>query len=516
MSTMSDDVLQDVLSDSGVISLAVALEEAYRKEELANAASGFEATTESPGPGHSSYTLQNTPGAMILEESAQQVQFPYKSELFFPGTSGPNNDVLEDREPNAPSEFEARTETGCGSYIPPNTPRIKILEEPAQQVRFRYESEKLFPGTPGQSSNSTNKTFPTIQIQHYKGPSIAVVVSCVSKDLPVRAHPHSLVGENCKDGIFRQRITSDDMDGMTISFPKLNIQCTKKKNVKEKLMIRQKRRVDPFEAGFAHCEEEIDMDSVRLCFQVFLHDNTPLKPVVSQPIFNRKLFSNLNICEISYSSASVEGGKKRMLFCDKINKDDIEIVFFEETDGIRTWEACVDIKPSHVHRGCGIIFETPAYKNIHVDEPVLVYMQLRQRTTKATGEPRVFTLTPKPESPRKKRRYDTTWLSQDVEKTLLGMIQKQSVAETRQPIPDAAETLSTPAAGQLSLVCPNFDTAGEAAYGNAVFGRFHDAGVAHGGGGFSGGPRSAPSTTRPESAALLLHPASSAVAQCQP
>ena len=100
---------------------------------------------------------------------------------------------------------------------------------------------------------------------------------------------------------------------MTVSFPNLGIQCVKKKDIDESLTLRQQIRVDPFQseystsriilscnqqlllAGFTHKSnpQNIDLNCVRLAFQVFLEGNEKgaftfaLKPVVSDPIFDK-------------------------------------------------------------------------------------------------------------------------------------------------------------------------------------------------------------------------------------
>ena len=102
---------------------------------------------------------------------------------------------------------------------------------------------------------------------------------------------------------------------MNCSFPNLGIQCVKKKDIEESLVLRQQIRVDPFQskykktahrkminlhlaAGFAHKTnpQNIDLNCVRLAFQVFLEGNDKgaftfaLKPVVSDPIYDKSKF----------------------------------------------------------------------------------------------------------------------------------------------------------------------------------------------------------------------------------
>ncbi len=133
-----------------------------------------------------------------------------------------------------------------------------------------------------------------MQVVGYKGRAV-VVVSCVTAEHPHRPHPHSLVGkEGCKKGVCTLEIPADTM---ALSFQSLGIQCVKKKEIEEALVLRQQIRVDPFQTGFAHREpanhQSMDLNCVRLCFQVFLEGNErgaftfALKPVVSDPIFDK-------------------------------------------------------------------------------------------------------------------------------------------------------------------------------------------------------------------------------------
>jgi len=46
--------------------------------------------------------------------------------------------------------------------------------------------------------------------------------------------------------------------------------------------------------------------------------------------------------------------------------DDIQVRFFEEKDGICTWEGYADFQPSDVHKQVAISFRTPKYKTMQV------------------------------------------------------------------------------------------------------------------------------------------------------
>eukprot|EP00092_Neocalanus_flemingeri_P005309 GFUD01005717.1.p1 GENE.GFUD01005717.1~~GFUD01005717.1.p1 ORF type:complete len:913 (-),score=220.83 GFUD01005717.1:325-3063(-) len=277
---------------------------------------------------------------------------------------------------------------------------VRMLEQPASKgLRFRYECEGRSAGSiPGSASTQENRTFPTIQVVGYTGRAV-VVVSCVTFDPPYRPHPHNLVGkEGCKKGV----CTIPLGDNMTVSFPNLGIQCVKKKDIDESLTQRQQIRVDPFQTGFTHKTnpQNIDLNVVRLAFQVFLEGNEKgaftfaLKPVVSDPIFDKKAKCDLTICRLTETSGPVAGGKEILLFCDKITKDDIQIRFYEEQNGHLIWEGFGDFQPSDVHKQYGICFRTPRYKNIEIEQPLQVQLQLKRPSDGAVSESRSFEFIP--------------------------------------------------------------------------------------------------------------------------
>ncbi|XP_076629054.1 dorsal isoform X2 [Colletes latitarsis] len=294
-------------------------------------------------------------------------------------------------------------------------PYVEIIEQPASKaLRFRYECEGRSAGSiPGVNSTPENKTFPSIRIVGYKGRAV-VVVSCVTKDQPHRPHPHNLVGkEACKRGVCTVEVSSENM---TVTFANLGIQCVKKKDIEEALRIREEIRVDPFRTGFEHKRQptSIDLNAVRLCFQVFLQGsqkakfNVPLPPVVSDPIFDKKAMSDLVICKLSHCSASVAGGMEMILLCEKVAKEDIQVRFFEEKDGQVIWEGFGDFQPTHVHKQTAIAFRTPTYRIQQVEQPVQVFIQLRRPSDGVASEPLPFEMLPlgadDPDSLRRKRQ----------------------------------------------------------------------------------------------------------------
>lgn len=134
-----------------------------------------------------------------------------------------------------------------------------------------------------------------------------------------------------------------------------------------------------FLAGFSHRFQpsSIDLNSVRLCFQVFMESEkgrftSPLPPVVSEPIFDKKAMSDLVICRLCSCSASVLGNTQIILLCEKVAKEDITVRFFEEKNGHIVWEALGDFQHTDVHKQTAITFKTPRYHTLDITEPAKV------------------------------------------------------------------------------------------------------------------------------------------------
>lgn len=285
-------------------------------------------------------------------------------------------------------------------------PYVEILEHPAPKaLRFRYECEGRSAGSiPGANSTADNKTYPTIKVMNYVGRAV-VVVSCVTKDSPHKPHPHNLVGrEGCKKGVCTLEINSDDMK---MVFSNLGIQCVKKRDIEEALRVREEIRVDPFRTGYSHRSQpsSIDLNAVRLCFQVFLEGpvkgkfTMPCNPVVSDTIFDKKSMSDLVISKLSHCNAPCTGSQEMILLCEKVAKEDIQIRFYDDS-----WEAFGEFQQSQVHKQVAISFRTPKYKSIDLSSSVMVKVELRRPSDGATSEALDFEILPLNEEPIRKRQ----------------------------------------------------------------------------------------------------------------
>uniref|UniRef100_A0A8D3E8A5 RHD domain-containing protein n=1 Tax=Scophthalmus maximus TaxID=52904 RepID=A0A8D3E8A5_SCOMX len=293
--------------------------------------------------------------------------------------------------------------------------------------RFRYECEgPSHGGLPGASSEKNRRTYPTVKINNYVGHA-RVEVQLVTHSDPPRVHAHSLVGRHCTEkGTCMLDVGPNDL---TASFSNLGILHVTKKGVVEILCKRlrdeRKRQKGPH-SNLTDVEESVclkeakelgkvmDLNIVRLKFTAYLQDSNggftrALKPVVSNPIYDSKSpnASNLKISRMDKTCGSVLGGDEIFLLCDKVQKDDIEIRFYEEDDE-GGWEAFGDFSPTDVHKQYAIVFKTPAYHSAEIERPVTVFLQLKRKKAGDSSDPKQFTYIPqvqdKEEVLRKKQK----------------------------------------------------------------------------------------------------------------
>jgi len=186
---------------------------------------------------------------------------------------------------------------------------------------------------------------------------------------------------------------------MSVEFPHLGIQCVRRRDIADALRQRQEIRVDPFRQGFGHVESpnSIDLNAVKLCFQVFLENpKTPgkytviLDPVISKPIFDAKAKKELQIMDMSDNTAPADGGKKIIILCEKVSKEDIKVRFFDYNG----WEEYADFGPSDVHKQYAISFKVPRYQNVNILQPVKVCVELVKSSDDTRSEEEEFYFTP--------------------------------------------------------------------------------------------------------------------------
>ncbi|CAI9568318.1 unnamed protein product [Staurois parvus] len=308
----------------------------------------------------------------------------------------------------------------------PNGPHLAIIEQPKQRgFRFRYVCEgPSHGGLPGASSEKGKKTYPTVKIFNYVGMA-KIEVDLVAHTDPPRVHAHSLVGKHANET--GSCVVTVGPKDMTAQFNNLGIvHVTKKSQIeilKEKIrqQILRTRWTYPFteqdekdiDTDVKDLKKVTDLSIVRLRFTAYLPDSTGaytlrLKPVISDPIHDSKSpgASNLRISRMDKTAGSVKGGDEVYLLCDKVQKDDIEVRFYEDDEN--GWEALGSFAPTDVHKQYAIVFRTPPYHKQKIDRPVTVFLQLKRKRGGDVSDSKQFTYYPldqdKEEVERKRRK----------------------------------------------------------------------------------------------------------------
>ena len=127
--------------------------------------------------------------------------------------------------------------------------------------------------------------------------------------------------------------------------------------------------------------------------QVFLENpqtpgkfTTILPPVCSTSIFDTKAKKELQIMDISDTVSPAEGGKKIIILCEKVTREDIKVRFYDS----QAWVAWGEFNPSEVHKQYAISMKTPRYKDVNIKEKTNVFIELVKPTDESTSEPQNF------------------------------------------------------------------------------------------------------------------------------
>uniref|UniRef100_A0A096LSB2 RELB proto-oncogene, NF-kB subunit n=2 Tax=Poecilia formosa TaxID=48698 RepID=A0A096LSB2_POEFO len=321
-------------------------------------------------------------------------------------------------------------------------PKLVVVEEPKDRgMRFRYECEGRSAGSIlGASSTDNNKTQPTIEIQgpidHIK--KVTVTVSLVTKDYPHRPHPHCLVGKDCVTGSGICVVCFNPHTTRRHSFANLGIQCVRRRELDVSLQKRRNQNIDPFKTGNTKGIEDMDMNAVRLCFECQLEWDDGRKdslcPVISKPIYDKKATttSELKICQLNLNKGSCRGKTEVYMLCDKVQKDDIEILFRQGS-----WKANGEFAQTDVHRQIAIVFKTPPYQDQDITEEVEVSVVLRRVSDQMESEPVSFMYLPHNPDPYEVKRKRAT-IKRDISVTEPALSSKQTFSfpmETQNVMP---------------------------------------------------------------------------------
>lgn len=293
------------------------------------------------------------------------------------------------------------------------------MEQPQERgYRFRYKSEgATHGGIQGNNTRKGKKTYPTIQIHNFHGP-IKVVVQLVTTDSHPILHPHRLDGKHCVDGFYVQDFLPND--NMIFQLHHLSILHVTKKEVPSFLLQRieddkkLKRKILltynlPYDNEWrTNIDEGVakntQMNAVRLKLSVYLKDKDSGAIINPQPLiaYSSTVFDSKcaaactpRICRMDKKKGCCKGGDEVFLLCDKVQRDDIEVRFFEmDKHGKGIWQAFGDFAPQDVHRQVAIVFRTPAYHNTNIEQPVNVRVELRRKQDGASSPSFPFEYTP--------------------------------------------------------------------------------------------------------------------------
>ncbi|XP_077506233.1 nuclear factor NF-kappa-B family member relish isoform X2 [Amblyomma americanum] len=282
--------------------------------------------------------------------------------------------------------------------------RLIILEQPMKETRYRYKSESGSHGPLiGESSTQQRKTFPTVKLENYN-PELPhrIKASLVTAEDTARPHVHRITmrGRDEEDCCY---VTVRE-DGRAI-FPSMSIVFQQKKTVADILYRRkiESRQPSQEEARQLQTEAkkeaaELNLNLVRICFTAECCERGVWKPLCvaySNPVANSKA-GKLRITKANRKSGSCLGGDEVWILCEKINKKDILIKFFEEDEETRerTWEAPATFQESDVHYQVAIVFKTPAYRDTNLQRQVPVKFQLIRKSDNDCSEPFEFTYLP--------------------------------------------------------------------------------------------------------------------------
>uniref|UniRef100_A0A667ZXN7 Nuclear factor kappa B subunit 1 n=1 Tax=Myripristis murdjan TaxID=586833 RepID=A0A667ZXN7_9TELE len=290
--------------------------------------------------------------------------------------------------------------------------------------RFRYGCEgPSHGGLPGASSEKNRKSYPTVKICNYQGPARVVVQLVTASSTQTHLHAHSLVGKQCDKGICIADLPPKDS---TISFPNLGILHVTKKNVSKTL---EERMTEAYRMGYncgvsIHPEidilqgevrvprdltdqqrsaissaaslqsKDMDLSVVRLMFTAFLPDSDGgfsrrLEPVVSDPIYDSKApnASNLKIVRMDRTAGCVTGGEEVYLLCDKVQKGEPVNMFKQTLSSLKGHF-------TRLRQDFAIVFRTPKYRDLNLQKPTSVFVQLKRKSDNETSEPKPFTYHP--------------------------------------------------------------------------------------------------------------------------
>ncbi|GJQ72717.1 Rel [Trypoxylus dichotomus] len=305
-------------------------------------------------------------------------------------------------------------------------PYLTIVEQPIDKFRFRYKSEMA--GTHGSltgiNSDKTRKqTYPTVKLNNFFEREAIIRCSLYQNGSSDdrQPHAHRLImkhGQEEKDDPHDIVTTKDN--NYEASFHSMGIIHTAKKHIvgelkrkkallkheeiarleKSKRPLTTKEDVDIVGSADEECKS-INLNIVCLRFDAFKRENGILypicKPIYSHAINNLKsaLTGELKIVRMDHSSSPAKGNREIFMLVEKVTKKNIKIRFFElDEEENEIWSEYGKFNDLDVHHQYAIVFRTPPYKDLNIEEQKKVFIELERPSDGSRSEPREFTYIP--------------------------------------------------------------------------------------------------------------------------
>nr|XP_015927580.2 uncharacterized protein LOC107454790 isoform X8 [Parasteatoda tepidariorum] len=268
-------------------------------------------------------------------------------------------------------------------------PKLTIEGELKDSLRFRYKSEK---GCHGGLK-------PVIKLHGYKSYNdIWIKATLYTSGINPTLHCLELEGKDCKDGVGWKQLSKD----FTARFDSLAI-CIKKRDelvdlLKEKVAQNLKKKKLQYDVKDLVKEvrermKTLNLNSGILCFEAFYckDERQPVcQKILSQPIYNQKagVSEDLRIRQLSKCSGLTKGNEDIILLCDKVHKDDVEVIF---SCLCVDWSARAHLNPADFHYQFAIPIKTPRFPKNYEQE---VSIKLCRKSDGKTGVPMKFRYMP--------------------------------------------------------------------------------------------------------------------------
>lgn len=139
--------------------------------------------------------------------------------------------------------------------------------------------------------------------------------------------------------------------------------------------------------------------NVCVAFDLYTHLNGKLEfrtRAVSTVIRDSREASKMEISEMSRPSSAVDGQEKILLFCNKVQKNDVIIQFVDVKNNVEhVWQT---ILPERIHYRVAIMFRAPIYHTRCIDKKVKTFIRLRRPSDSQTSPLYEFEYYPQGES----------------------------------------------------------------------------------------------------------------------